>query len=639
MKNIWIYAAMFLLPISIGATSITGTVKKASDSTVVGGAKVVLLQGATRLDSTTTDSLGQYTLLNVTNGTKQLQTSATGFVTATSNTTVDTTVAFDSVNVYLTAAVPGTITGNVRTSADSTAIAGAKVYLRRTSATSAIIDSAITDTAGLYTFSNLATGAPNYWVSVVATGYVSGASNNVAVGNGATVTRNFYLAVPGNLAGFVRNASDSATPLINALVVYRHSANGAIVDSIRTDSMGYYEFNNVAPGAPNYWITASADGFNSITSANQVVPSGGTLIVNFYMIATLPGSISGNVRDAADSTAIAGALVYLRRTSATSAIIDSAVTDAAGAYAFINLAPGTPNYWISASATGFQTGTNANQVVPNGGNLVSNFYLAATVPGTINGNVYKATDSTAIAGALVYLRRTSATSAIIDSAVTDGAGAYAFINLVPGTPNYYIAVTATGYVAGAGNNIAVGNGATVTRNFYLTAAVPGNITGTVRNAVDSTPLTGIRMYLRRSSATSAIIDSTTTDATGLYTFSNVAPGTPNYWVTASGNGIYTDSTAANVAVANGGTATRNFALTLIPVSVRSVSANNTHGFQFMRTGNRLLLNLDPSNTARMVRIYDMSGTLRNRISVIAGESHVEIPTAFAPSNGFLFQVK
>ena len=99
--SLFFLLALFLLT-SAGATTISGTVRNAADSTPVVGAKVVLIQGPTRVDSATTDASGNYSLLNVTGGNKQLQTSATGYQTATTNTTVDTTVATLTVNINLT---------------------------------------------------------------------------------------------------------------------------------------------------------------------------------------------------------------------------------------------------------------------------------------------------------------------------------------------------------------------------------------------------------------------------------------------------------------------------------------------------------------------------------------------------------
>ena len=211
-------------------------------------------------------------------------------------------------------------------------------------------------------------------------------------------------------------------------------------------------------------------------------------------------------------------------------------------------------------------------------------------------------------------------------------------NLAPGTPNYYLAVTAAGYVNGASNNIAIGNGATVTRNFYLAVAVPGSITGIVRRATDSTVIAGAKIYLRRSSATSAIIDSATTDSAGVYTFSNVASGTPNYWITISVTG-YLDSTITNVAVGNGATVTRNVVMTLVSSALKQAATHSANNFRIVRAGNLLWVNIEASGTPRRLKIYDMTGSVRHSVSISAGENRVSVPAAFSPSNGFILQVK
>jgi len=61
--------------------------------------------------------------------------------------------------------------------------------------------------------------------------------------------------------------------------------------------------------------------------------------------------------------------------------------------------------------------------------------------------------------------------------------------------------------------------------------------------------------------------------------------------------------------------------------------------RWSRSGDRLTLDLGASNTTRLVSVYGLNGTVLYSVFVNAGESRAVIPAAFAPSNGYLFQVK
>ncbi len=655
--------AVLTLPALTPAATINGTVRKLSDSTSLAGTKVYYLTAGVRADSATTDSVGGYSLINVPTGAnRQVVAVLSGYATATLSVTLNQTTSVGTANFYLGA--PGSISGFVRRNTDSLIVVGAKLYLRRNSTTSTILDSTVSDTGGTYVFSNIAPGTPNYFVTGTATGFASTSNSNIvvnsgantvstlyiltlgkitatvrklsdstaianalvllrrgtsdtsaildsgrtngsgvytfsnltastgggggggtqyrvyasstgfisltntaiSVSNGATTATNFYMGAIASISGTVRKAVDSTT-LVNAAVYLRRtSATSTVIDSAKTDSLGRYAFANVVPGTPNYFITATFAGLATTTNSNIVVGSGAAVVSNIYVSPILPGSISGNIRKSADSTALAGAKIYLRRTSTTSAIEDSTVSDVSGAYAFDSLTAGTPNYFVTASAVGYATASNSNIVVNNGANTVSNVYLATL--GKITARVRKLSDSTNIANALVLLRRgTTDTTAILDSARTDSLGSVTFSNLAAstgggggGATQYRVYASAAGFVNAQNTAISVSNGATTTTNLYL--GLPGSIAGIVRKSSDSTAIAAAKVYLRRSSTTSAILDSATTNSLGEYSFASVSSGTPNYFITASA-AAYLSATNSNVAVASGAAVTSNFYLTLV----------------------------------------------------------------------------
>jgi len=317
--------------------------------------------------------------------------------------------------------------------------------------------------------------------------------------------------------------------------------------------------------------------------------------------------------------------------------VDSVQTDGVGRYSFSNTA-GT-NYSLVTSAPTFFTTTTTQNLTANT-SVVLDLLLAVTAPGTITGTVKSTSDTTVhIANALVVLTRGSATGTFISSTQTNSSGVYTLSNVDPGAPNYWITVSAGGYVTStttATAGLAVGNGATVTSNFSL--LTPGSITGVIKKVVSPqviTPMTNVLVLLRRGSATAAVTDSTRTDVQGVYAFHNLPPAAANYWITA----ITTLGTATHdsLTVSAGGTMTSDFTFT--QPSALYPALSSLHRVRFQRMGDRLALDLGVSTSIRTVSIFNLGGTLQHRVFVEAGGTQAIVPATFAPEKGFLFQVK
>lgn len=178
-----------------------------------------------------------------------------------------------------------TISGRVQVSGiNGPGIPNASVVLWQNSSTGSIVDSARTGTDGTYTIANLASG--DYTIVVSATGY-SNANNDVSITTGSNGISNFVL-VPSSFAAITGTVRGSGGQVISgALILLRRgSAAGAILDSVRTTATGVYLFNNVESGSPNYWISASADGYGTATNTNVPVGSGSTRTSNFTFSVT-----------------------------------------------------------------------------------------------------------------------------------------------------------------------------------------------------------------------------------------------------------------------------------------------------------------------------------------------------------------
>ena len=165
------------------------------------------------------------------------------------------------------------------------------------------------------------------------------------------------------------------------------------------------------------------------------------------------------------------------------------------------------------------------------------------------------------------------------------------------------------------------------------APLPGTLKGTVKNGNAVIP--HALVVLRRGSDSAAIMDSVRSDSAGVYVFANVASNTPNYWVTATT--AFGTATLQQIAVPAGATVTADF--TFMPSALRPLVSGGSRAIRVVRTGDRMAMQLDASASARTVSIFASNGRLRDRVSVPAGMTKVEVPGVFSPSQGFHFQVK
>ena len=164
-----------------------------------------------------------------------------------------------------------------------------------------------------------------------------------------------------------------------------------------------------------------------------------------------PGSITGQVTDAEDGSAISGAEVTDG--------ITTVLTDAAGMYTIDNVLPGS--HQVIASKEGYQTASLMVAVV-SGTTAAADFSLSQiAVPGTITGSVTDADDGSPMAGAAV----TDGTR----TAVTDASGKYTLADVPPGS--YEVTASKEGYES-LTSSVTVLSGAPSEMNFSLNQKAP-----------------------------------------------------------------------------------------------------------------------------------------------------------------------
>jgi hypothetical protein len=329
---------------------------------------------------------------------------------------------------------------------------------------------------------------------------------------------------PGSIAG--RLTSSAGGAITGATV---SDSGGA---SVSTDGSGNYTLSGLAAG--QHTVTAAASGFVS-QNKSVTVTSGNTSTANFVLTPSqTTGGVAGTVTNATDGADIAGVVV-------NDDVGDSATTDSLGAYAISGLAPG--RHTVTAAMNGFAS-QSKTVTVTSGQNSTADFALRSSqTTGTVTGTVTSAAGGV-IAGAVV----SDNTGA---SATTDGSGAYSLAGLAAGS--HTLTVAASGFVSQS-RSVTVTAGQQTTADFVLApSSATGGVTGTVTSASDGSVVPGAAVS--ESGGTRA-----TTDSSGVYTISGLAPG--SHSLTASAGGFVSQTKSVNVTAGNQSSA--DFALTAIP---------------------------------------------------------------------------
>ena len=421
------------------------------------------------------------------------------------------------------------------------------------------------------------------------------------------------------------------TPVPNATV--RLIAANVVVDSTTSSGTGTFTFTSVATGTKQ--VQASAAGYSTASVNVNVTNTSGTYTANVTL--TGAGTLSGTVVDSATQQPIVNALV-IARTGGGGGVADSVLTNASGGYSIPNIPVGTVT--VAVSATGYIAQTRNNVTITAGVTTTANFNLLIRGIGGLTGTVLDSSTGLAIGGALVSIRSGTG-GAALDSTNTNSGGSYNLSNITSGS-GYTVVVSATGYATSTHTGISITANGTVTLNVNLSPVGTGTITGTVRTtaANGSAALSGITIELRRGSATSAVIATTTTNGQGQYTFTGMAAGAPNYFITVvATNPTRTVSGAApsNIVVTANGTATVN--ITLTGTAAIMGYSSPIEGMRFSVSGGLLLIDLGSSSVERILEIYGVTGRFQNRIFVPAGLDRVTLSHEFSPANGFLFLLK
>jgi hypothetical protein len=574
---------------------------------------------------TTTDSNGNYSFSNNESvaGTYYYRATYAGYSTnyyanATSNGVEVTVTAQTTSNTNLTAvaapttvpySTPFTISGTLSNATSPyTGITGATIQLQSSTdnVTFTNVPGAtnVTGATGGYTISKSEPTAGTYYYRTTYAGdafYNSTTSNVVnvtvttigttlnATVNGATST-SVLPSVPFTINGTLTENTTGA-PIQNQLITLQNSTDNATwttVNTTRTNSLGFYQFNQSQPVAGLYYYhTTYANNTVYSNAVSLVVTAqvGSSTTLNatvngFTSISTAVNTsftISGTL-NVTGGTGIYNQPIQLRQNeSGTWTTVNTTTTGTSGDYAFSvsESAPGTYQFQTTFAGAGNLAAATSNVVTVSMG--TTTLTAAANVTSTeintnftINGTLLNDTPI-GVANATITLQSSTnnVTWSNVGTNVTNATGGYAFNQSEPTLNTYYFQTTYAGNTT-LGN--ATSNVVNVTVNTvgvtHLTAVaapttVPYNVNFTINgtlNDTSGTPITGATITLNRSSSGYAGVATTTTDSNGNYSFSYnesapSAPGSPYQYKTVYAgynNGVIagTTSNVVNVTVTN-----------------------------------------------------------------------------------------
>ncbi|SRR6266540_1248321 len=330
-------------------------------------------------------------------------------------------------------------------------------------------------------------------------------SSAAKVGGGAT------FALSGTVSGAIAEG-------VTISLVGQTASGATVTASTATGRRGQYAFKNVQNGT--YTVTPSADGYAFYPASCAVTVSGSdTTRVDFISSKThvISGTVGGAPAD--------GVIVTLASGTGTPS---ATLTDATGRYTFTGVLDGT--YTITPSKPGFVFSPAELDVTVSGSDLSGQDFTASVPTHAISGSVVGA----AVEGVTVTLW-SSLTGSLVTT--TDAAGHYVFAGLYDGF--YQVTPSKSGYYLSPSSFSLTLSGSDVTLP-DITASALHFISGTVSGVVSG----GLLVSL--SNSVGGLLQQTTTDAAGHYTFAGLRDG--SYVVRPSNSSYAFSPTSASVTV-------------------------------------------------------------------------------------------
>lgn len=583
-------------PVPAATFSLSGQITESPGAAVSG---VTLILSGDANSTTVTDAGGNYMFNALENGSYTVTPVLTGFTFDPVNR--DVTIAdADITAVDFTATPPVVkyaISGNI-SDAVPASVEGVTVTLAGDATASTT-----TDVNGNYIFSELLDGS--YTVTPSLTDFTFTPTGQSVTINGADVTGIDFVAIPPVITFSISGTiADSSPAAAQGVVV---TLGGDSVATTTTDQDGNYSFIGLANG--NYTITPSFSDF-SFTPASQTVTVNNADVSSIDFVAVPPVltySISGTIVDASPA-AMEGVTVTLSGNSTA-----STTTDVNGNYSFSGLSDG--DYTVTASMFDrIFTPTNRGVTI-NGADVSGmDFSGADATPGlsNISGHILDA-DGAAVIGLTVTLR-----GAVAVNTTTNADGMFRFLLLANG--DYTISPSSDIYSFEPVDRPVTVNDADVNAVDFVASSLGAtfSISGNIADASIQN-ISGVTVTL-----TGAGSATTTTDASGNYTFNGLSNG--QFTITPTDANYAFNPVSQDVTISNVDISAINFVATA--VNTFSISGNIAEAGGANVSG--VTVNLSGASTAAAVTDvagnYTFSGLSNGNYTV----SPVSATYSFAP---------
>ncbi|MCF6137925.1 carboxypeptidase regulatory-like domain-containing protein [Pseudalkalibacillus berkeleyi] len=346
--------------------------------------------------------------------------------------------------------LPSTVKGRI-TDAD-TGMPIQHTFVRLIASSGTIVQRTETDSSGNYMIQGFDPG--DYTVAVRNENYGSFAKSFTAEPLGTQIL-NFELeSAFGSVTGKVKD--ETTQSFVSGVSIIVLDENEVLIANTLTDQNGNYLIKGLAPGT--YSIRALAEGCDSDAKRMTIV-AGETTIINFLLTPD-PATVRGNVTDTKGNPLND---VSIRVYNVDGLLVNLGVTSREGEYV-IGYLPGE-TLTFTASLPGFAPETKVVDVPPNS-NLIINFVLGVSDPGSLQGTVTDAATGDGISGATIAIRRNNV---IVAEGLTDTNGRYSINELAEG--EYTVLVSAEGYET-AVDPIFLDQGETLTKNYALEETAP-----------------------------------------------------------------------------------------------------------------------------------------------------------------------
>ncbi|MEQ1870623.1 MAG: carboxypeptidase regulatory-like domain-containing protein [Vicinamibacterales bacterium] len=563
--------------LSSGAGYVSGRITNAS-GTGLSGQFVSFFNASNQyLGSAQTDATGNFTSESLSPGTYYATTvNSVGLVdglysglicvgcSPSNGTAITVTANQTTGGVNFSLQSGGRIAGRVTAASSGAGIAS--IQLNVYSATGVQVGSAFTNSNGDYTTSAIPPGT--YYLATVNSAYADELYSNipcdpscaVTTGNAITISAgdtsagfNFALdEFNGTINGTIRDQSTLAP--LSSVQVFAYNAVGTFVTQTQTNSSGAYTLSNLAAGSYYVRTGAAAPYFNevynnipcpvngcAVTSGNAVAVANNATVSNINFDLATGGIISGTVTTDA-GVPLNGASVWILNEVGNTVL--STFTDSLGRYTASSLAAGSyrvrtstvvgtlDEVWDNQICVECPSGSGTSVTVTDGG-ITSGINFALAAGGRIAGRVTATSGGAGVFPASVSVY--SSAGAFLGSGSTDANGNYTVSRGLP-TGSYFVVTSNNVYVDELYSNIVcepsctIASGTPVNVTQGLTTSgidfvldTGGRISGTVRDAGTSAALNSVTVTAYNASG--SFEGSATTNASGTYSITGLAPGT------------------------------------------------------------------------------------------------------------------